>query len=265
MRSTASTRYQPIFDTIGDVIVALSDIFSSAAADASSWGEGIINQLAVGMSRAFSSVIGVLRQLGSVIASWLQPHSPPKILPNIDDWGQRPPRSGSAGLERPTFRPSRIWAIRCARSWKASPTPAAARRPASSRRDWHGTGDGRRDRQRRRVRQRVGRRYPQGGRCERRGRPRGRGLSARLLRSCSRRPARSSARKPILNRSLRQYAQQLTPLNAELAKIQDQKRAIQDQKRLRDLQTEINDGKTDDLTRQQDLLEIAGDPEAPAD
>jgi hypothetical protein len=59
-----------------------------------------------------------------------------------------------------------------------------------------------------------------------------------------------------LNRVTEAYANQLTPLNAELKQIQDQKRAIQDQKRLRDLQTEINDGKTDELTRQQDLLEI---------
>jgi chromosome segregation ATPase len=95
----------------------------------------------------------------------------------------------------------------------------------------------------------LGRRDPQGGGCERRGRPANRGL-VRGYFDLQRAAGEVERAQAELNRVTEQYANQLTPLNAELAKIQDQKRAIQDQKRLRDLQTEINDGKTDDLTRQ---------------
>lgn len=55
--------------------------------DSRSWGENIVIQFAQGMANAIAAVVSVLIQIGQVIASWLAPGSPPRILPDIDKWG----------------------------------------------------------------------------------------------------------------------------------------------------------------------------------
>lgn len=52
------------------------------------WGQNIANQFAAGIAAAINTVVAVLRQIGSVIASWLRPGSPPKITPELDQWGK---------------------------------------------------------------------------------------------------------------------------------------------------------------------------------
>jgi TP901 family phage tail tape measure protein len=61
--------------------------FSNISEKVGAWGRNIILSLARGMAAGALAVIKVLRQLGNVIARWLSPGSPPKLLPNIDDWG----------------------------------------------------------------------------------------------------------------------------------------------------------------------------------
>lgn len=51
------------------------------------WGNDLIVNFAKGMAEATKYIIQVLQFIGSVITSWLIPHSPPKILPDIDKWG----------------------------------------------------------------------------------------------------------------------------------------------------------------------------------
>lgn len=53
-----------------------------------SWGANIVTQLAAGMAKAIGAVISVLNTLGQVIASWLAPGSPPKLLPDLPAWGE---------------------------------------------------------------------------------------------------------------------------------------------------------------------------------
>ncbi|MCA9936201.1 MAG: hypothetical protein H6662_15650 [Ardenticatenaceae bacterium] len=55
--------------------------------NAGSWGRNIVLQLARGMAAAATAVVRVLNQIASIIAYWLKPGSPPKILPDIDTWG----------------------------------------------------------------------------------------------------------------------------------------------------------------------------------
>jgi len=52
------------------------------------WGENIANQFAAGIAAAINTVVSVLKQIGSVIANWLRPGSPPKITPELDEWGK---------------------------------------------------------------------------------------------------------------------------------------------------------------------------------
>jgi len=54
---------------------------------AKEWGSNIILSFAAGMARAAIAVVNVLIQIGNVIRGWLQGHSPPKLLPELGDWG----------------------------------------------------------------------------------------------------------------------------------------------------------------------------------
>lgn len=58
------------------------------AGNSEQWGANIVTQLARGMAKAIGAVLSVLQQLGSVIAGWLAPGSPPKLLPELPAWGK---------------------------------------------------------------------------------------------------------------------------------------------------------------------------------
>ncbi|MCB8942539.1 MAG: phage tail tape measure protein [Ardenticatenaceae bacterium] len=59
-----------------------------AAENAGGWGRNIVLQLARGMAAAATAVVSVLNQIGQIITGWLKPGSPPRLLPDIDDWGK---------------------------------------------------------------------------------------------------------------------------------------------------------------------------------
>lgn len=61
--------------------------FNAIANNSESWGENIVMSLARGMVNAIGAVISALNTLGSIIANWLAPGSPPKLLPNLPQWG----------------------------------------------------------------------------------------------------------------------------------------------------------------------------------
>jgi tape measure domain-containing protein len=58
------------------------------AEESHGWGYNLVMQFANGMAEAISAVMTVLIQLGNAIATWLSPGSPPKLLPDIDKWGE---------------------------------------------------------------------------------------------------------------------------------------------------------------------------------
>jgi len=62
--------------------------FQTFARHARAWGINVITQFAYGMAQAIIKVVEVLIQIGTVIRSWLQGHSPPKLLPELTDWGK---------------------------------------------------------------------------------------------------------------------------------------------------------------------------------
>lgn len=54
---------------------------------AHSWGVGLVNALASGIQAAVGAVIEAINVLGSILAYWMTPHSPPRFLPDLDKWG----------------------------------------------------------------------------------------------------------------------------------------------------------------------------------
>lgn len=51
------------------------------------FGKNIILAFAKGMAAAMIAVVRVLNEIGKVIARWLKPGSPPRLLPDLDKWG----------------------------------------------------------------------------------------------------------------------------------------------------------------------------------
>ncbi|MEI8166176.1 MAG: hypothetical protein WCG26_07350, partial [Chloroflexales bacterium] len=51
------------------------------------WGSGFVEAFANGISAAISVVSDALGGLANLVTSLLEPHSPPKILPDLDTWG----------------------------------------------------------------------------------------------------------------------------------------------------------------------------------
>lgn len=69
------------------ILIVFGTRIAAYAQLAYSWGSNITAQLAAGIASAINVIVGVLQQIGAVIASWLAPGSPPKITPDLDQWG----------------------------------------------------------------------------------------------------------------------------------------------------------------------------------
>lgn len=80
--------FSKILTIIGDAGNNISTFFTNQIGDLTEWGSATINAFAEGILSALTIVADALQQLGSVIAFWLQPGSPPRIVPNIDKWGR---------------------------------------------------------------------------------------------------------------------------------------------------------------------------------
>ncbi|ABX04014.1 phage tail tape measure protein, TP901 family [Herpetosiphon aurantiacus DSM 785] len=63
-------------------------LFIDLASSAVQWGSNIATQLANGIMGGAGAVVDSLGYIGDLITYWLEPHSPPKLLPNIDTWGR---------------------------------------------------------------------------------------------------------------------------------------------------------------------------------
>ena len=73
-----------IANGVTSIIDFLSTIFSSFV----DWGANIIVELAKGIRSAVGLVIDAINFIGSVITDLLAPGSPPKILPDLPQWGK---------------------------------------------------------------------------------------------------------------------------------------------------------------------------------
>ena len=75
-------------DTIQTKLKKLADGILRVAWNAFSWGMRIATQLAAGLVKgASNALVAAMNFITRLLTSWLKPHSPPKVAPDIDKWG----------------------------------------------------------------------------------------------------------------------------------------------------------------------------------
>lgn len=77
--------------------------FDDIKDEAYAWGRNIIISLANGIAGAVIEVVNALITIGKVIRDWLKPGSPPRLLPDIDDWGAGAMREYLKGFTQADF------------------------------------------------------------------------------------------------------------------------------------------------------------------
>lgn len=77
----------PAISVALDMLWAAWDILAEIGSYAWEWGANITTQFAQGIYDGASFVMDALSWVGDQITYWLEPHSPPKLLPNLDQWG----------------------------------------------------------------------------------------------------------------------------------------------------------------------------------
>jgi len=254
--SFLNTSLAPAIERAAQTIANILPVLAEVASGAYQWGVGLARQYAAGIASAASYVISVIQQLGSMIASWLRPHSPPRILPDLDLWGKKTAEVwlsgfGQADLSGVQELGNAVAGVlrglaSSGQFDEAGIIPAVlgseqAIADAISSTDQFGSIS---EEALQKIVEAAG---PAGSQI---------GGLVRNFFDLRRATAEVERAQSELNRVTQDYADRLSPLNAELRQIQDQKRAIDDQIRIKKLQEEIADGKTDELTRQKDLLEI---------
>ncbi len=78
----------PGFFRFAAAVKELGSMFMDIAGEALSWGFNIGASLAEGVMQAATYIVEALSYIGSIIASWLAPGSPPKLLPELGEWGK---------------------------------------------------------------------------------------------------------------------------------------------------------------------------------
>lgn len=80
--------WQPAIDTAINLISQFGGILADLGSQAFAWGQNLINQFAIGIADAAGAVADALGGIGDLVTFWLQPGSPPRLLPDIDQWGK---------------------------------------------------------------------------------------------------------------------------------------------------------------------------------
>ncbi len=78
----------PYFSQFASTASEAFGLFIDLASSAIQWGSNIATQLANGIMGGAGAVVDSLSYIGDLVTYWLEPHSPPKLLPNIDTWGR---------------------------------------------------------------------------------------------------------------------------------------------------------------------------------
>jgi len=70
--------------SFGDGVV---DYIAGVFTNVSDYGSGLVQSFADGIVASVSYVADALGQIGDLVTFWLEPGSPPRLLPDIDQWG----------------------------------------------------------------------------------------------------------------------------------------------------------------------------------
>ena len=92
---------------LANFINTLSQRFNTTFAEliqnAAGWGFNIIRALAEGMAKAVTVVIQVLTQIAKIFTYWLRGSSPPRLLPDLPEWGKAAMQSWLKGWTSADF------------------------------------------------------------------------------------------------------------------------------------------------------------------
>ena len=78
-----------VVQAVVPVVAFVAGVFVPLVKLGAEWGSGFIEAFASGISAAISFVADALGGLASMVTNLLMPHSPPKILPDLDKWGTK--------------------------------------------------------------------------------------------------------------------------------------------------------------------------------
>lgn len=85
------------------VVVESFTFISLLSRRAYDWGYAIGDQLSLGLSDTIDAIVSTIAWIGETIAYWMEPHSPPKFLPNIDKWGKKTAETYLSGWGQADF------------------------------------------------------------------------------------------------------------------------------------------------------------------
>lgn len=94
---TLLSMWNELAPVIGEAISGLAE-FARFSYD---WGAGLIQEFSQGIMDNVQPIIDAVMWIGSIISEWLMPHSPPKILPDIDKWGASTIQLWADGMSKP--------------------------------------------------------------------------------------------------------------------------------------------------------------------
>lgn len=86
--STLISAFSGLSKIITGEVGGLGTFFSDFLTQLTGFGSGLINAFADGILGSLNLVADALLEMAKLVTFWLQPNSPPRILPDIDKWGE---------------------------------------------------------------------------------------------------------------------------------------------------------------------------------
>lgn len=79
--------FTTLSDHVGSALESASLYISNFAMDVTDWGSNIVGSLADGITQGVGLITQAINAVGSVISFLMAPGSPPRFLPELDQWG----------------------------------------------------------------------------------------------------------------------------------------------------------------------------------
>ena len=98
-----SSGFQAILNIVSTSANTLSQFFGEMLTSVAEWGSALVESFANGIIAAVQVVADAMSAIGNMIAYWLAPGSPPRILPDIDKWGEQAAQEYLDGFTKADF------------------------------------------------------------------------------------------------------------------------------------------------------------------
>ena len=90
--SIAEQMIGPLLSGLDLLVMSIEDTIGYLGAfafEAYEWGSELVSAFVDGMMSRMDRVMHIVEYLSGLLAYWFEPHSPPRIAPDIDKWGQQ--------------------------------------------------------------------------------------------------------------------------------------------------------------------------------